>query len=367
MTNPESLVGCTPDALDTPSLLVDLDVMETNVARIAGFCAQHGVAWRPHCKPHKSPDVARLEIAAGAIGITCAKLSEAEAMADAGIADILIANQIAGPIKVARLIGLRKRVDVAVCVDGEDNVQALADEAARENVVLRVLIEVDTGTRRAGVQPGEPVLQLARIIAGHPSLHFAGVMTWEGHTTRIEDQDEKRGAIEEAVGQLVASADLCRAAGIPVGIVSCGGTGTYRFSAAIPGVTEIQAGGGIFGDVRYRTIYNVPVEYGLTLLSTVTSRPNPTRVICDAGKKAMSSDAGMPIPLDIPPVASLGFSAEHGKIELREPSSLPRVGDRMRFVVGYADTTVHLHSEIFAIRHGRVEQVWRIPSGARLR
>ncbi|GGF54462.1 alanine racemase [Azorhizobium oxalatiphilum] len=360
-------VGATLDAVDTPALLVDLDVMARNMARIRAACAEGGVAWRPHCKPHKSPDVARLLVEAGAIGITCAKLSEAEMLVEAGIADILIANQIVGPIKVARLMRLRARADVAVAVDGPDNVAELAAAAEAAGVRLRVLIEVDTGTFRAGVLPGEPVLALARLIGRHPALDLAGVMTWEGHTTRINDPAEKRAAIEAAVGGLVASAELCRANGIDIRIVSCGGTGTFETSARIKGVTEIQAGGGIFGDVRYRTIYNVPVEYGLTLLSTVTSRPTPQRVVTDAGKKAMSTDAGTPVPLDVPEVKTVGFSAEHAKIELSEPSASPRVGERVRFVVGYADTTVHLHSEIYAVRDGRVAHVWPIPAAARLR
>lgn len=362
----QPLIGSTTEVIDTPSLIVDLDVMERNMERISSACRAGSVNWRPHCKAHKSPDIARMEIAAGAIGITCAKLCEAEMLADAGIEDILIANQIAGPIKIGRLIELRRRVDVAVAVDGRENVAALAEAAAEAGVRLRVLIEVDTGTNRAGVQPNRPVLELAKFIAGQPSLDLAGVMTWEGHTTRIENPAEKRRAIAKAVGKLVSSAELCRANGIEIRIVSCGGTGTFEISSRIAGVTEIQAGGGVLGDVRYRTLYHVPVDYGLTVLSTVTSRPNPRRIVADAGKKSMSTDAGMPIPL-VENVESVGFSAEHAKIELSEPAAAPRVGDRIRFVVGYADTTVHLHSELYATRRGRIEAVWPIPAAARLR
>lgn len=367
MTGVTDLVGAPLDALDTPSLIVDLDIMERNVARIVDACAAGGVGWRPHCKSHKSPDIARRQIAAGAIGITCAKLSEAEMLVDAGIRDILIANQIVGPIKLERLMRLRRQADIAVAVDGVENAAELARAAEASGVRLRVLIEVDTGTERAGVLPGEPVLALARRVGAYGSLHLAGLMTWEGHTTRIVDPAEKRCAIAQAVGAVVASAQLCRDAGIPIGIVSCGGTGTFETTTTIPGVTEIQAGGGIFGDVRYRTIYNVPVDYALTVLATVTSRPTPTRIIADAGKKAMSTDGGMPFPLDVPDIERVGFSAEHAKVELKAPSATPRVGERIRLIVGYADTTVHLHSEIFAARRGRVEDVWPIPAAARLR
>ncbi|WP_024816612.1 DSD1 family PLP-dependent enzyme [Methylopila sp. 73B] len=367
MTDPAALIGSEVAALDTPSLVVDLDVMEANLARIATSCAAGGVAWRPHCKTHKSPEIAKLQIAAGAVGVTCAKLAEAEVMADAGIADILIANQIVGPIKIERLMALLARAQVTVAVDGTDNAEALSQAAVRSGMTLDVVIEVDTGTRRAGVSPGLPVLELARRIAALPGLRLAGVMTWEGHTTKISDPREKRAAIEDAVGALVASADLCRENGIAIEIVSCGGTGTFGTAAAIAGVTEIQAGGGVFGDVRYRTIYHVPLAYGLTVHATVTSRPTLRRIICDAGKKAMSVDSGVPLPLDLPPVASVSFSAEHGKIELHSDADCPRVGDRIRFVVGYADTTVHLHDAIFAARAGRIEHVWPVSPAAKLR
>lgn len=361
------LIDSAVEALDTPALVADLDVMEENLARIARACAAGGVAWRPHCKTHKSPEVAKLLLEAGAIGVTCAKLSEAETMARAGIDHILIANQIAGQPKIARLMALASRADVIVAVDGLENAEALAEAARLAGLTLAVLIEVDTGTRRAGVQPGEPVLALARHIVKLDGLRLAGVMTWEGHTTQIADPMEKRWAIEDAVGALVSSAELCRRNGIAIDVVSCGGTGTFETSAKISGVTEIQAGGGVFGDARYRTIYHVPVAYGLTIHATVTSRPTPRRIVCDAGKKAMSVDAGTPIPLDLGEIASVSFSAEHGKIELAADSASPRVGDVIRFVVGYADTTVHLHDAIFAARNGRIEHVWPISPAAKLR
>lgn len=355
------------DTIDTPALLVDLDVFEANMAKIVARCAAGGVAWRPHCKSHKCPDIAKLQVAAGAIGVTCAKLAEAEAMADVGIADIMVANQIVGSLKIARLMQLCRRADVIVAVDSAENVDALAAAAQATGVRLRVVIEIDSGMQRAGVAPGDAVVTLARLVTSQQALQFSGVMTWEGHTSRIADRDEKRRSIEEALSGVVRSAELCRAAGFPVAIVSCGGTGTFETSAGFSGVTEIQAGGGVFGDVHYRELYHVPVGYGLTVLSTVTSRPTALRIICDAGKKAMSSDAGEPIPLDLPPVASVGFSAEHGKIALSAASETPRVGERIRFVVGYSDTTVHLHDEIHAIRKDRIEHVWRIPRTARLR
>src|SRR5437868_1204753 len=267
-------------ALDTPALLVDLDALDANIARMAACFRQHGVNWRPHTKGIKVPQIARRLIDAGAIGITCAKLGEAEVMAAAGIKDILIANQIVGAQKIARLTELRRHCDVIVAVDSADNVAALAEGARAAGLVLRVVVEVNIGMNRAGVEPGEPCVALAKLIAGKPELEFAGLMGWEGQTAPL-DAASKPAAVSKAVGEIVRSAEQCRAAGLPVNIVSCGGTGTYWVSAAQPGITEIQAGGGVFCDVHYREHFGLEHPYALTVMTSVTSRPSPTRIVCD--------------------------------------------------------------------------------------
>ena len=360
-------IGQPKEALDTPVLLVDMDVLDRNIERMARtIIHEAGVGWRPHTKGVKTPALAHRMLQAGAVGITCAKLGEAEVMAAAGIRDILIANQVVGPQKIARLVNLRKYADVIVAVDSEKNVDALDRAACKKGVRLRVLIEVDTGMNRAGVAPGGPVLDLARKIATCEGLQFAGLMTWESTALKIVDPAEKQRVIDEALGQFIHSARACRDAGLSFDILSCGGTGTYWLSAFHPEITEIQAGGGIFCDVRYRTQNGVEHEYALTVLSTVTSRPVPTRIICDAGKKTMSSDAAIPEPIDIPGVESVALSAEHGKIELSAPFEFPRVGDRIEFVVGYSDTTVVLHDELYGIRNGIVETAWSLLGRGRL-
>ena len=353
-------------ALDTPALLVDLDALDANIARMAGCFRQHGVNWRPHTKGIKVPQIAQRLIDAGAIGITCAKLGEAEVMAAAGIEDILIANQIVGPQKIARLAELRRRCDVIVAADSEDNVAMLAEAARAAGVVLRVVIEVNIGMNRAGVEPGEPCVALAKFIAGKPGLKFAGLMGWEGHAAPL-DAANKPAAVSAAVRAIVQSAELCRAAGLPVDIVSCGGTGTYWVTATQPGITEIEAGGGVFCDVHYREHFGVEHPFALTVMTGVTSRPTPTRIICDAGKKTMSSDAAVPAPIGLNHVRSARLSAEHATIELDAPNTALRVGDRLEWVVGYSDTTVHLHDEIYAVRNGRVEAVWPILGRGKLR
>jgi D-serine deaminase-like pyridoxal phosphate-dependent protein len=361
------LVGQPKQALDTPALLIDIAAMDRNIARMAETFRAAGVQWRPHTKGLKSPPIVERLLAAGAFGITCAKTSEAEIMAEAGVRDILIANQVVGQAKIARLLHVRAMADPIVAVDSVTNVEELEAAAQAAGTSLRVVVEVDTGMHRAGTAPGDPTVELARRIARTSSLRFVGVMGWEGHTVRISDPDEKRRCIAEAVGLLTSTADACRAAGLPVDIVSCGGTGTYWVTAGLPGVTEVQAGGGILCDVVYRESMGVDHEQAATILATVTSRPTPTRIICDAGKKAMSSDAAPPRPLLDVPVKSVGLSAEHARIELEAPSPSPRVGDKIEFVVGYTDTTVHLHDELYAVRDGRIEAIWPVAGRGKLR
>jgi D-serine deaminase-like pyridoxal phosphate-dependent protein len=353
-------------ALDTPALLVDLDVMDANIARIIAACRARGVHWRPHIKGNKTPEIALRQLAAGAIGVTCAKLGEAEVMADAGIGDLLIANQVVGGTKIARLVRLRERADPIVAIDSPDHVAALAAGGPDPARPLRLLVEVNVGMNRAGVEPGKAAAKLAAEVARHRGLRFAGLMAWESQATRIADPQEKERVVKEALARLVATAALCREAGYPVSIVSCGGSGTFPFCIEQPGVTEVQIGGAIFSDMHYREHYHLDFPPALTVLATVTSRPNPTRIILDAGRKALPPDIAMPEPLRLPPLSGLKLSAEHATLELAAPSDMPRIGDRVEFIVGYSDMTVFLHEEIVAHRGGEVEAVWRVAARGKL-
>ena len=356
---PMNLIGQTTDALDTPVLLVDLDVLESNIQRMSDtIIHEAGVNWRPHTKGMKTPALAHMLLRAGAIGVTCAKLGEAEVMAAAGIRDILVANQVVGPQKAARLAHLRRHADVMVAVDSLANVEELDGAALEAGVQLRVVIEVDVGMERAGVQSGEEALALARQIARREGLHFAGVFTWEAMALKIQDEEEKRRVIAAGLKQLNDAAQLCRDAGLPVDIVSCGGSGTYWISAFEPGVTEIQAGGANLGDVNYGANFGVSLPTSMSVLTTVTSRPTPTRIICDAGRKTMAVGSSDSEPLGIADVERVWLSAEHGIVELTKPHERPVVGEKIEFVPGYADVTVALHDDIFGIRNGVIETIW---------
>lgn len=353
------IIGRSKWDLDTPALLVDLDLVEQNILRMASFFQKTGVKWRPHTKGQKVPALAHKEIAAGAIGVTCAKLAEAEVMAAAGIKDILIANQVVGKTKVTRLINLLRQAEVMVAVDSIENAEELSVEASRKGQMLRVLVEVNLGMNRCGVEPGEPVVVFSRKIHDLPGLHYMGLMGWEGNCAGIKDPEQKKRCCEHSVGLLLNSAELCRKAGLPVKIISCGGTGTFQYTAHLPGVTEIQAGGGIFCDVLYDS-WGVHHPFALTVLSTVISRPTSTRIIVDAGRKAISVDIATPRPKELQNITSVNLSAEHGKIELQEPNHDLKVGDKLEWIIGYGDTTVCLHDEMIGIRNDEVETVWSI-------
>ena len=362
-----SLVGQPREALDTPALMVDLDVLQRNIDRMtATIIREAKVGWRPHTKAMKTPALAELCLEAGAHGITCAKLGEAEVMAGAGLRDILVANQIVGPTKIARLVKVCRQADVMVCVDQFENVREIDRAAEAGGVRPRVLIEVDVGMQRAGVLPGEPTVSLARRIARLRHVRFAGLQTWEAHALFEPDMEKKKRMIEESLGRLTDTARAIRDSGIPVEIVSCGGTGTYWISAFVPGVTEIEAGGGIYCDISYRRNFGVEHEFALTILSTVTSRPHPSRIICDAGFKTMGRVDADPEVLGGVDAEEFVMSAEHGIIRLAGPGETPRVGDKIEIIPGYSDSTVFLHDVLYGIREGCVETVWPLVGRGKL-
>ncbi len=361
-----SEVGLTKAELDTPVLWVDLDIMERNIATMAAHFDAAGIDWRPHTKGVKIPAIAHKALAAGAIGVTCAKLGEAEVMAAAGVRDILIANQIVTPKKIDRLVHLRRQMDVKVAVDNPDNVAQLGAAAAAKGVELGVLVDIDCGLNRTGVQPGAPVLELATKVTKTAGLTLRGVMGWEGHVLAHQDAEVKRREVDKAMGLVRESVALCAEHGLSCEIVSGGGSGTAELTPFTGVITEIQAGGGIFSDALYRTWIQL-TEPCLYVRSTVTSRPAADRVTIDAGFKTLPAWLQAPIPVDAPAVESLTFSAEHGVITLVEDDHAIRVGDAFDLVIGYGDATVFLHDQLYGVRAGVVEVVWPILGRGKLR
>jgi D-serine deaminase-like pyridoxal phosphate-dependent protein len=361
-------LGCSIDELDTPALCIDLSVMERNIRHMAKLCRKHGVAWRPHSKAHKSPQIARMEIDAGAIGVTCAKLGEAEVMAEGGIRDILVANQVVGPQKMRRLAEVCRKADLILAVDHADQARAVSQATSAAGVCVRLIVEVDIGLKRAGVAPGSPTLELARFIAAQKGVQFAGIMGYEGHLLTIPDPEEKSRKIREALAILKVTRDALVAAGLPCPIVSCGGTGSYEVAMDCPGITELQAGGLIFMDAFYRYKCRVTdFEHALFLLATVVSRPAPDRAIIDAGRKSHHGDHHPSLVLGHEQdIKVTRLSAEHGELELAESARTLAIGDRLRLIPGYSDMTNVLHDRFYGIREGRLEAVLPLVARGRL-
>ena len=343
--------------IETPALLIDIDKMERNIKTMADFFDGRPADLRPHTKTHKCPVLAHKQLRAGAIGITCAKLGEAEVMAQAGIYDILIANQIVGKSKIARLANLARHFDIMVAVESSDNAADLSSAAQAAGATLRVLIEVDVGMHRCGVKSVEEALSLAQIILSNPGLKFEGIMGYEGHMVMVPDlEDRKKGCID-SMQVLISVKEILEKSGIEVGIVSAGGTGTYNIAGTYPGITEIQGGSYIVMDAKYHSVLQ-DFERALTLLTTVTSRPDKETAILDAGMKAMTFEFGMPELTGLPGAGISFLSEEHGHLYLEDAD--PSVGDKVELIPSHCCTTINLHDRYYAVRGDRVEAVWPI-------
>jgi D-serine deaminase-like pyridoxal phosphate-dependent protein len=343
--------------IDTPALLVDLDVMERNIATMSAFFAGRSTTLRPHFKSPKTPAIARRLLAAGAVGMTCAKVGEAEVLVEHGVRDILVANQVVGPHKIDRLVRLARRADLMVAVDDGANVAALAAAARAAGVTLRVLIEVDVGMHRCGVRTPAAALTLAAAVAQSPALRLAGVMGYEGHAVMVADRAQRAELAATAMTTLLAATEALRSAGHAVEIVSAGGTGTYDMTGALNGVTEIQAGSYVLMDTRYREV-DVPFACALSLLTTVVSVPDPHTALIDAGMKAMTFEFGLPAVKDRPGTSLVYLSEEHGHLMVDGPPLQP--GDRLELTPSHSDTTINLHDRLYAMRGDHIEEVWTI-------
>jgi D-serine deaminase-like pyridoxal phosphate-dependent protein len=353
--------GQTLDTLDTPQLLVDLDVLDANLARLLAACKERQVDLRIHFKSLKCGGLARYLAAAGAARFLCAKLNEAEVLADAAITDILVANQIIGPLKTRRLAELARRVQVRGCADNAGNVAELAEAARAAGVTLGVLVEVDIGMNRCGVEPGEPALALARQIRGEPGLRFDGLQGYDGHLQMLADPQEKRSKCLAGLAQLAATRRLLEQAGIPVPLVTGAGTGTWDLAAGHEGITEVQPGSFLLMDCAYHA---VRPEFGcaLSILATVISR-RPGWYVLDAGSKAISKDFGTPVIKDRAQEPVVRLAEEHTKVDCGADS--PRIGERRQVIPAHCCATMNLHRTCVAVRRGRVEAAWPIEASGR--
>ncbi len=358
-------VGDTYDEIVTPALVVDLEAYERNLQCMAVLVAGTGPRLRPHAKTHKSPEIALEQIARGAVGACCQKLSEAEVLAEGGVADILIANQVVGAVKAARLAALAAKIRLAVCVDHPDNVAELSWAAKTAGTELGVLVEIDVGNGRCGVLPGAPAVELARAVAAAEGLHFAGLQAYHGAAQHIRGFAERRAAVREAAQMTLLTVVDLSGAGLDCEVVSGGGTGTLIHDLEAGVLTELQAGSYVFMDTDYSRNLDqagqpeVRFENALYVLSTVMSHPLPDRAILDAGLKALAMDSGLPALKGVPGAHYADASDEHGTLTL-DSEDLLGLGQRVLLIPGHCDPTVNLYDWYVGVRRGRVEKVWPV-------
>ena len=350
--------------IPTPALLLDLDAFEDNIRTMASHLAARGKAFRPHGKTHKCPEIARRLIAAGAVGCCAARLSEAEVFADHGIHGLLVTTAVVGGGKITRAVALARRSpDTMFVVDHEANVRAI-DAAASGGPPVRLLIDLYFG--RTGIEPGQPALELARVIASLPNVVLEGLQSYDGQAAHTAPYAARGERTNRNMARAIATKALIEEAGIPCPIVTGGSTGTYRFDSDHPGMTELQPGSFIFMDLEYRTIGGPDgSEYrdfknALTVVTTVVSTP-PGFAIVDGGYKAFSTDRPFtPTPVNLPGVEYGWAGDEHGRLDLQRSPRAVAVGDRIEFIPPHCDPTVNLYDQIYAMRGDRVEDVWPI-------
>jgi D-serine deaminase-like pyridoxal phosphate-dependent protein len=346
--------------IDTPALLLRRPVLERNIAKMAARFHATPLRLRPHFKSNKCLHIAHLQLAAGAVGITCAKLGEAEALIDGGVSDILIANQIVGPLKIARLMELRRRADVMVAVDDAANVAQLSAAASVAGLELRVLVEVDVGMGRCGVRPGEPALALARAVAGSPGLRFMGLQAYEGHLQEVTPYEERRRRAQEDMQKAIDTRRLIEAAGLPVAIVSGVGTGTHTISGKLEGIDELQVGSYATMDAEYARVGGADFEHALSVLATVVSRPAPDVAIIDVGLKAITPEFGLPL-VRRDGAEYTEFSEEHGTLTLSDAAQGLSVGDKVELIPSHGCTTCNLYDVMHVLDgEDRFVELWPI-------
>ena len=356
----------TVDDIPTPALLLNREALDRNIRRMAEFFSSGSCRLRPHVKAHKTPEIARRQLAAGScVGLTCATVGEAEAVASF-CDDLLVANELISPGTCERAVvmagALRQRAGdrgrLTVAVDSSSGVTRLSEAATAAQVSIGVLVDVNVGQDRCGVAPGSDALALARLVASTPGLVLRGVMGYEGHVQPERTRTTREDRARAAMASLVATADLLRQHGLACDVVSAGGTGTYDISGRVAGVTEIQAGSYALMDTDYRDV-GVPFEQAFWVLGTVVSRPAADRCVADCGHKSVTKDHGLPAVDGIAGAAITALNDEHAVIAI-PPSSRIQVGARIWLIPSHTDPTVNLHDAFTVIEGDHIVDVWPI-------
>ena len=372
-----TLPGQSVDAIDTPALVIDLDAMDHNLARMTAFARAHHIRLRPHAKMHKSAALAQLQMQAGAVGVCVQKTAEAEAMAAGGVSDIYISNEVIAPHKLRRVAALARTLAarggrLAIAVDSQEGIARLAEAMTGSGpAAIDVFIEIDIGQGRCGVPPGPAAVVLAQAITGHSGLRFAGLQAYHGGAQHLRGVDERHAAIARATRDVVQTRTLIEAAGLPVGLVTGAGTGTFALEAASGVWGELQAGSFLFMDADYARNARDPAqpafEHAL-FVKTQVMRVAAHHAVCDAGHKSHAVDSGLPGVHAVagqPALVYANGGDEHGLLRPADgETTLPALGDTLWLIPGHCDPTVNLHEHLIGVRgglaHGKVESVIRV-------
>ncbi len=370
---PTQSIGTPVREIETPALIVDLDVMEENLALMAKRLEGTGVSLRAHAKTHKSPWLASKQVALGAVGVCCQKVSEAEVMVEGGIENVLVSSEVTAVSKLRRLAALAHHANLMVVVDHPQGVSMLAEAVTAAGVEIGVLVDVDVGQGRCGVAPGEAAAELARRVEAARGLELKGIQAYQGKAQHVDGFAERRGVYADAVARMRETVDAFEAAGLPLEIRSGGGTGSWRWDAESGVLNELQAGSYLFMDSHYRSIGGEDSDVyddfqpSLFVLTTVVSAPGPGHVVMDAGHKALSSDSGLAPCLELEGAVHARASDEHGVLELSPASRRPEIGETLLFQPSHCDPTINLYDVYHGVRGGMEEGVLEavIPVAAR--
>jgi D-serine deaminase-like pyridoxal phosphate-dependent protein len=357
-------IGDPLEAVETPALVIDLDAFERNLDLMANAVRGSGLALRPHAKSHKCPDIAKAQVARGAVGICCQKVDEAAAFVAAGIADVLVTNEIVAPSKIARLAALARSAAIGVLVDDARAIPDLSAAAVHAGGTVHVYVEIDVGAGRCGVAPGEAAVVLARSANAAKGLRFRGLHAYHGAAQHLRTPGERRAAIERASALAGQTRQLIERAGIACPVVTGAGTGTWQLERDSRVYTELQPGSYVFMDADYGRNALAPdehaFEHSLYVLCAVMSVPGRERAVVDAGLKALAVDSGLP---EVHAARGLRYakaSDEHGVLEVDPSQAQPAIGDRVWLIPGHCDPTVNLYDWLVGMRGPRVECVWPV-------
>ncbi len=346
--------------------MLDLDIFEKNLVTMENALAGSGVRLRAHVKAHKCSEIAKRQIAAGAIGVCCQKVSEAVTMAAAGIKNILVTNQVVDPVKLQRLCSLGEKAEIAVLCDSKETIPALSEAATSNRITLKILIEVNVGANRCGVDAGDPVALLASKVDKAPGLSFAGLQAYHGSAQHLASASDRRATISSTIAQVKRSKASLAAVGLDRKWVTGAGTGTFTFERDSGVYTEVQAGSYAFMDGDYARIKGddghpfTIFSHSLFLWSSVISNPRSGQAFLDIGHKGHSMDSGLATVSDLDGIEVVGQSDEHTALEIGHNAKALHIGQKLKLIPGHVDPTFNLHDWVVCIRKNKVEDIWPI-------